>query len=35
MTDSTPEQLGFEADLDRLRAHFGISRLDNDSEDDE
>ena len=34
MTDPTPEQISFEADLDRLRAHFA-ARLENKNSNEE
>jgi hypothetical protein len=36
MTDPTAEEIAFQADLDRLRAHFGMARLDDEdmSKDD-
>jgi len=31
MTDPTPEDIAFAADLDRLRAHFGMPTLEQSS----
>jgi hypothetical protein len=30
MTDPGPEEIAFQADLDRLRAHFGAARLEDE-----